>query len=151
MAEAQILSLIPERLAEFFKAAGYRAEIAQDNAGVPHLRSATGGVQFNVRFGNRAAPPVEGFMDFTYMVVIRVQEGDFPLERVNEWNRQRRFARLQKADDFLIMDFDVICAGGVTETYLRGTLELWDRLVQELVQYLQGQNAAAPAANTNQA
>ena len=93
MAEAQIMSLTPEQLGVIMQDAGYRTEHRNDNNGTPLIASATGGVSFNVRMGNRAVPPAEGYLDFTYLTVIKI-EGDFPIERTNDWNRNKRFARL---------------------------------------------------------
>jgi hypothetical protein len=146
MAEAQILSITPERLGELLQAAGYRVEHRRDDNGTPLIASATGGVSFNVRLGNRAQPPVEGYLDFTYLTVIRFEGGDFPLDRVNEWNRTKRFGRLHRVSDFIVFDMDVIAAAGVTERHLRATLELWDRLIQELMVWLRGASAPANAA-----
>jgi len=145
MAEAQMISVTPEMLGELLMSSGYRAEHRQDASGLPVIASATGGVSFNIRLGNRALPPAEGFLDFTYLTVIKI-DGDFPLDRVNEWNRTKRFARLHRSGEFLVVDMDVIAAAGVTERHLRASLELWDRLLQELVAWLRG-DAPAGAAN----
>lgn len=145
MAEALIMSLTPERVSELLQSAGYRAERRDDPNGLPIIASATGGIAFNVRMGNRAAPPAEGFLDFTYLTVIKI-EGNFPLERINEWNSTKRFARLHKADDFIILDMDVIAVAGVTERHLRASLELWDRLLQELIAWLRGETPGAANA-----
>jgi hypothetical protein len=146
MAEALIMSVTPEQLGEIMQGAGYRTEHRSDNAGTPLIASATGGITFNVRLGNRAPAPVEGFLDFTYITVIKV-EGDFPLERLNDWNRNKRFARLHRVDEFMVMDMDVIAAAGVTANHVRATLELWDRLLQELMAWLRGDAPAPAVAN----
>ncbi len=145
MAEAQFISVTPEKLGELLQASGYRVEHRQDGSGSPLIASATSGVSFNIRLGNRAAPPLEGFLDFTYIAVIRF-DGEFPLERVNDWNRNKRFARLHRVNEFLIFDMDVVAAAGVSERHLGATLELWDRLIQELMVWLRGDPAAANAA-----
>lgn len=147
MAEAQIMTVSPEQLGEIMQSAGYRTEHRTDNNGAPLIASATGGISFNVRMGNRAVPPVEGFLDFTYLTVIKI-EGEFPLTRVNDWNRNKRFARLHQVDDFIVMDMDVIAAAGVTTNHIRATLELWDRLLQELMAWLRGDTTQAGAANS---
>jgi hypothetical protein len=98
--------------------------------------------------GNRAPAPVEGYLDFTYLTVIKI-DGEFPLERINDWNRNKRFARLHKVDDFIVMDMDVVAAAGVTVNHVRATMELWDRLLQELMAWLRGDTTAAVAANNS--
>ena len=38
---------------------------------------------------------------------------------------------------------DVVVAGGVSERYLRSTIELWDRLIQEFLLHLRNRPAMA--------
>ncbi len=147
MAEAQIMSVTPEQLGEIMQTAGYRTEHRTDTNGTPLIASATGGISFNVRLGNRAVAPVEGYIDFTYLTVIKI-EGDFPIDRVNDWNRNKRFSRLHKVDDFIVLDMDIIVAGGVTQNHIRATMELWDRLLQEMMGWLRGDVPAGGAANS---
>lgn len=150
MAEAFFTALTAEKLIDLLQAAGYRAEKFQDSAGDTHLRSATNGVPFNVRLGNRAAAPVEGYFDFTFVTLVKT-EGEFPLEGVNTWNAQRRFARLHRAPDFLVLDMDVIVAGGVGEDHIRGIIELWDRMLQELMGFLRANVSGDPTNPANAA
>ncbi|HID9853408.1 TPA: YbjN domain-containing protein, partial [Pseudomonas aeruginosa] len=48
----------------------------------------------------------------------------------------RRFGRLSQQGEFLVMEMDVIVAGGVSPANLRSHIELWDRLLQEFIAYL---------------
>jgi len=137
MAEAILMTMSPEQIGDILKGLGYRAEHRTDNSGLPLIASATNGINFNVRLGNRANAPAEGFIDFTYLTIIKI-DGDFPLEKINEWNRNRRFSRLHKVDDFIVLDMDVIVAGGITEQHFRATMELWERMLQELMAWLRG-------------
>jgi hypothetical protein len=80
-----------------------------------------------------------------------------PLELVNRWNATRRFARLQLSQQFLVFCLDVSVAGGVMPNHLRAQIEIWDRLVQELIGYLRDElrqlsakNGAAPQPVTPQ-
>jgi hypothetical protein len=145
MAESQFMSVTQEQLGEVLQSSGYRTEHRIDQNGAPLIASATGGISFNLRLGNRAAAPLEGFLDFTYITVIKI-EGEFTLERINDWNKSKRFSRLHRVDDFLVLDMDVVVAGGVTERHFRATLELWDRILQELMAWLRG-DAGLGAAN----
>ena len=52
--------------------------------------------------------------------------------------------RLTVQGVFLVLELDVILAGGVSENYLRATAELWDRLLQEFLLFLRA-NASAEA------
>jgi hypothetical protein len=150
MAESQFMSVTQEQLGEVLQSSGYRTEHRTDTNGAPIIASATSGISFNLRLGNRAAPPLEGFLDFTYITVIKF-EGDFTLQRINEWNQGKRFARLHRVDDFIILDMDTIVAGGVTERHLRATLELWDRLVQEFMAWLRSDTVAGNPGAANAA
>ena len=142
MSEPVIMTIDTVRLSGILQGMGFRAEPFEDGNGSPCIRSATSGVAFTIRLGNRAQPPVEGYTDFSYIALVKITEGSFSLEQVNEWNLQRRFCRLHRRNDFLVLDLDVIIAGGVTENYVRATFALWDRVVQDLVLFLRGQATA---------
>ncbi|GAB7537851.1 YbjN domain-containing protein [Burkholderia sp. 3C] len=144
--DAAIESIGVEQLAEVLRRAGYRVTLAEQN-GVAQLMSASQGVGFAVRFGNSAgiaaATPAEArFFDYTMSCVLQVQ-GELPGELVANWNRTKRFARLANHGAFLALEMDVIVAGGVSERYLRSTIELWDRLVQEFLLHLRNRPAMA--------
>ncbi|WCM18149.1 YbjN domain-containing protein [Paraburkholderia bryophila] len=135
-----------DRLAEILKAAGYRVTVAEQNGAV-QLMSASQGVGFSVRFGNAAQEAAAStdatalrYLDYTHSCVLQVQ-GELPMELVASWNRTKRFARLADHGQFLALEMDVIVAGGVTERYLRSTIELWDRLIQELLLHLRNRPA----------
>lgn len=146
-----------DQLAEIFRRAGYRVTAAEHNGHV-QLMSASQGVGFAVRFGNAAAAGTAEarFFDYTLSCVLQVQ-GEMPAELTASWNRTKRFARLANHGAFLALEMDVIVAGGVSERYLRSTIELWDRLVQEFLLHLRNrpamaeQEAAARAQQTGEA
>ncbi|WP_434559107.1 YbjN domain-containing protein [Pseudomonas sp. R1-6] len=132
-AQTLIHSITPEQLGELLQAAGYRVNRTEQGA-VVQLLSASQGIGFAVRFGNPAA--TEGsYVDFTFSCALRI-EGQLPDGLVQVWNASRRFARLSRQGDFLVMEMDAIVAAGVSEDHVRGVLELWDRLLQEFVVYL---------------
>ena len=149
-----IIKLTLDSLRDAFQSAGYRIEVVTDPvANVQYLRSATSGLAFDIRPGNRFAGEEQGFADVTLVAPLQVQ-GELPLEVVNRWNAMRRFGRLQLSPPFLVFATDICVAGGVAPNNLRAQIEIWDRLVQELVGYLREQlsklgtagGAAAPAA-----
>ena len=134
-------------LRETFQGAGYRVEVVTDPiANTEYLRSATSGLAFDIRPGNRFAGGEESFADVTLMAPLQVQ-GDLPLDVVNRWNATRRFARLQLSQPFLVFCLDICVAGGVTSSSLRAQIEIWDRLVQELIGYLRDELSKLAAAN----
>ncbi|WP_396332505.1 YbjN domain-containing protein [Burkholderia anthina] len=136
-----------EQLADVFRAAGYRVTATEQNGAV-QLMSASQGVGFAVRFGN--AVPAAGqqdaadarYLDYTLSCVLQVQ-GDLPAQLVADWNRTKRFARLASHGPFLALEMDVIVAGGVSTRYVRSTIELWDRMVQEFLLHLRNRPALA--------
>ncbi|BBP77185.1 YbjN domain-containing protein [Pseudomonas gingeri NCPPB 3146 = LMG 5327] len=133
MSEQLIEHVTPDSLTELLQGAGYRVNRTDQN-GIVQLLSASQGIGYAVRFGNLAAQ--EGnYVDFTYSCALRVQ-GELPAGLAELWNASRRFARLSVQGEFLVMEMDVVVAAGVSVNYLRGNLELWDRLLQEFIVYL---------------
>jgi hypothetical protein len=131
-----VQSITLDSLRETFQQAGYRVEAVTDPvANITYLRSATGGLAFDIRPGNSLAGVDHGFADIAFVAVLQVQ-GELPLDLVNRWNVARRFARLQLSQPFLALCMDVTVVGGVTPGHLRAHIEIWDRLVQELIAYL---------------
>ncbi|WP_017329016.1 YbjN domain-containing protein [Burkholderia stagnalis] len=136
-----------EQLADVFRGAGYRVTATEQNGAV-QLMSASQGVGFAVRFGNalpsaaQAEPAAPRYLDYTLGCVLQVQ-GDLPAQLVGDWNRTKRFARLASHGPFLALEMDVIVAGGVSVRYLRSTIELWDRMVQEFLLHLRNRPALA--------
>ena len=128
----QILTL--DDIRDVLQQAGYRVERFTDPSGVTLLRSATAGLPFDLRLG---APLTggNGYGDITLIAGLQI-EGELPLAIVNQWNSMRRFGRLHVAQNFLVLTLDVLIFGGVTRAHLRGQIEIWDRLLQELVPYL---------------
>jgi hypothetical protein len=142
-----ITSLTLEALRDSFQNVGYRVETLTDPvAGTSYLRSATAGLGFEIRPGNRLVGEDQGFLDVMLVTTLQVQ-GELPLDLVNRWNATRRFGRLQLSLPFLAFCLDVSVAGGVEPNYLRAQIEIWDRLVQELIAYLREELPKVVAAN----
>ncbi|WP_226476275.1 YbjN domain-containing protein [Pseudomonas sp. MWU16-30323] len=157
MSDVQLItSVTPHALTELLQEAGYRVNHTEQN-GIVQLLSASQGIGFAVRFGNRATEQ-GSYVDFTYSCALRVQ-GELPEGLAQVWNASRRFARLSLQGEFLLMEMDVLAAG-VGAPYLRNQLELWDRLLQEFIVYLreysqqaaqlQAQADAAPAVDARE-
>lgn len=134
-----ILDVNAERLQGLLQSVGYRVTLSEQN-GMVQLLSASQGVGFAARMGNPAQQ--EGhYLDYTLSCALRVQ-GELPVGLADRWNVEKRFARLSVQGVFLVLELDVIVAGGVSENYLRATTELWDRLLQEFLLFLRA-NASA--------
>ncbi len=142
-----IIKLTVTTLREALQQVGYRVEELTDPvSNLLYLRSATGGLTFDIRPGNRLADADGSFVDIAFVAVLQVQ-GDLPPDLVNRWNVTRRFGRLQFSPPFMVFSMDVSVAGGVLPTYLRAQIEVWDRLVQDLIAYLRDELRQLTAAN----
>jgi hypothetical protein len=129
-------SLTLDSLRDLLQQAGYRVETVSDPATKQSfLRSATGGLAFDVRPGNRMVGNEQDFVDAMFVAVLQIQ-GDLPLAVINRWNTTRRFGRLQIDNNFLVLAMDVTLVGGVSPAHLRAQVEIWDRLAHELVSFL---------------
>ena len=148
-----ITKLTIEGLRDNFQSVGYRVETLTDPvANTTYLRSATAGLGFEIRPGNQLVGEEQSFVDTTLVTTLQVQ-GELPLDLVNRWNTTRRFGRLQFSHPFLMFCMDISVAGGVAPNFVRAQIEIWDRLVQELIAYLReelpklaARNGAAAAA-----
>jgi hypothetical protein len=137
MSEDLITSLTLDELRALLQQSGYRVETATDPvAGVPYLRSATGGLAFDIRPGNRAAGDAEGrFADMAFVCVLQL-DNEPPAQIVDGWNVARRFTRLQRGGSLLALCMDVSVIGGVTPAHVRAQIEIWDHSAQDLIAYL---------------
>lgn len=127
-------------LAELLQSAGYRTNDSEQN-GIQQLLSASQGIGFAVRPGNPTSDGAE-MLDFTLSCALRIQ-GELPEGMVPDWNRGKRFSRLTHQGDFLVLEMDVVVAGGVGAAHLRTQVELWDRLLREFLLYLRNYRAEA--------
>lgn len=148
--------LSSEMVTVLLQKTGYRVELAGEQDGSPVLRSATGGVVFHITFSNPVSGLANTFQTARFFAALQI-EGDLPLTIVNCWNASMRFGRLHVSGGLLVLDMDVIAAGGVTQAQFIGAVQIWDRLVQGLVAYLRdvlpkvANEAGAPAAAEQQA
>jgi hypothetical protein len=153
--------LTVDLLRDTLQAAGYRVNDGKGPDGAPVLTSATAGLGFEIRLfnplpGQDAAAVPARFADATFRTAFEVK-GELPLALVNAWNLTHRFAKLQlaavtpgEAGGWLLFDMDLVVLGGVHADSLRTHVEIWDRLVQELIAYLRAElpklAKAAPVA-----
>ncbi len=151
-ADDLIHTLSIESLRELLQRFGYRAEtITEAATKIIFLRSATAGMAFDIRMGNRLPGDTPVFADFSLLALFTIKGGDLPPDLLNIWNNLRRFGRLHVDQGFLMLDMDVSIAGGVTPEYLRAQVIIWDQLLQGLITYLRSElprltaNGKAPA------
>jgi hypothetical protein len=149
MSESIITSFTLESLRDQFQQAGYRVETLIDPvANLQYLRSATAGIGFDVRPGNQLAGDDKRFADAAFVVVLQIA-GELPvIDLVNRWNAARRFGRLHVSQPFLVFSLDISVINGVTPAHVRSQIELWDRLVQDLLPFLRTAIAQATAQDS---
>lgn len=140
-----IQSVSLKQLQELLQQMGYRVT-ESEQAGNRQLLSASQGIGFAVRLGN-PAHEADQALDYTLSCALRVQ-GEMPAGIESAWNIGKRFARLAVQGEFLVLEMDVIVAGGVAPSYLQATAELWDRLLQEFLLFLRQHAAANNEANS---
>lgn len=140
-----IQSVSLKQLQELLQQMGYRVT-ESEQAGNRQLLSASQGIGFAVRLGN-PAHEADQALDYTLSCALRVQ-GQMPAGIESAWNIGKRFARLAVQGEFLVLEMDVIVAGGVAPSYLQATAELWDRLLQEFLLFLRQHAAANQEANS---
>jgi Putative bacterial sensory transduction regulator len=151
MSETVITELTLDSLRDHLQQAGYRVEKLTDPvANIQYLRSATAGVGFDIRPGNRLPAADESFADLAFVLVLQVA-GDLPLDLVNRWNAARRFGRLHLSPPFLVFCLDISVINGVAPAHLRSQIELWDRLLQDLRPFLRTAIAEAAIQNNKSA
>lgn len=123
----------PDVVSEAIKAAGC-AVMATDKDGVTWLHSASHGIGFQVLWGNKVAD--NEYADFTLSCPLRVQGGNLPVDILNEWHRTKRFARVAQHGDFIVLEMDVIVAGGVSPAALDVSMQLWTQMMGQFFLYL---------------
>lgn len=150
-----ITTMTLESLRDFVQSVGYRVETITDG-NVTFLRSATNGLAFDIRPGSALAGGANGFIDVAFVALFGVR-GALPLDLVNRWNRSHRFGRLfldavAPGQEFLVFTVDISFAGGVTQAQLRGQVEIWDGLIQQLIPWLREEvSKIAPTVDTSSA
>lgn len=110
-------------------------------AGAPVLRSAIGGLTFNIRPGAQLDPEAGRYGDYNFNLMFQVQDS-FDAAILNQWNRHKRFGRLSLRDDFLVLEMDNL-AVGIAGDQILASLELWGRLVVEALTFLRTAHGGA--------
>lgn len=129
-------ALTPDLVMSILGEKGQNAELVEGPGGAPLLRALSAGVSYGLYFGNPALnEETKGYADAVFQASFIVQ-GEMPLELLNQWNANRRFARLFVAENTLYLIMDVIAYGGLTDDCVRAFIEIWDQLVPEALLFL---------------
>jgi hypothetical protein len=147
MTRSLVGSTTPAAFAEILRRTGYRAAVVEQQGRV-QVQSAAQGLGFFVAFGNPDPGAPGSHVDIAFHCLMTIQ-GELPAGLVERWNREMRFARLYRQDDFLVLCMDVMLAGGVSEEFLCAQCELWDRVIRDFILRIRrvpGEAEAASAA-----
>lgn len=145
---AMLPSLDADLVADAIRAAGCGVTpVPQD--GVVHLHSACHGVGFQVLWGN-PMPAVEAgasprWADLTLSCPLRVQGGSLPAALESEWHRAKRFARVSRHGDHVVLEMDIIAAGGISRGHLEVQLGLWMQMMGQFFGFLRNYRADGEA------
>ena len=125
----------PDSVVEALQAGGYAATLGTDKLGDPMITSSTGGTAFQIFFynctDNRACATVTFHSGYDL-------DDQVSLERINEWNRAKRFGRgyLDREDDpILEMDVD-LDDGGLSRPLFIDNLEFWTSVLADFERYI---------------
>lgn len=138
-----LASLNAEQMSDAIKAAGC-AVTAVEHDGVVRLHSASHGIGFQVLWGNETAPGL--YADLTLSCPLRVQGGQLPEGVLAEWHRSKRFARVARHGDFVVLEMDVLVAGGVSPQHLAIQLQLWSQMMGQFFLHLRNFSSDDKAA-----
>lgn len=132
--KSDILSVVtPEQVSDVIKRAGAAVTVVEGDGGV-QLHSASHGVGFQVLWGNQVESGQ--YADFTLTCPLRVRGGALPAGLLESWLRTTRFARVAQHGDFVVLEMDVVVAGGVSTAHLVLLAHLWMQMMGRFFVFL---------------
>lgn len=138
-----LFAMTPEQVSEAIKSSGCAVTpIEQD--GVVRLHSASQGIGFQVLWGNAQAPGA--YVDLTLSCPLRVQGGELPEGVLADWHRSKRFARVAQHGDFVVLEMDIVAAGGISPHHLAVMMQLWSQMMGQFFVHLRNFKPAEGAS-----
>jgi hypothetical protein len=149
--ETALLTLLDAGVVtEAIQAAGCGVTPVVAPDGVTHLHSACHGVAFQVLWGNPVPPAEEGgairWADLTLSCPLRVQGGMLPATLESEWHRAKRFARVSRHADHVVLEMDIVAVGGISKEHLDVQLRLWTQMMGQFFAFLRNLRTESDAA-----
>ena len=125
----------PGTLVRALQQEGYSAKLGVDKVGDPMITSSVSGTTFQIYFYNCTDHKACATITFHSGYDLKTGIG---LEKVNEWNRGKRFGRayLDKEDDpILEMDVD-LDDGGMSQALFIDNLQFWTSVLGEFEKHI---------------
>jgi len=130
---AVLTSISGEEMAQLVREEGYSAELDRDSRGDPMIRFQVAGYTCLLFFYGVQDDRADSLQ---FRAAFRE---NVPIEKVNEWNRRKRFLKVYLDEDGdLNMDMDVDLEGGVTRDYLLERVRTWRAAFLACVRFLAG-------------
>lgn len=105
-----------------------------DNVGDPMISGRMGGQEYRVFFFDC----IENKNCRTIQFWSYISGTGVSLDKVHEWNRDKRFAKAYfDADGDVVMEWDVNLWGGVSKTNLDDTFDWWKVVMPEFIEFMQ--------------
>lgn len=123
---------------ELLREIGWEAGLAGTKE-QPQVVSAVADVKFNIRFGTTSIDG-NGWTDFTISAPFTVDQEVSPVVGAF-WNRRNRFARVYRTRDQLLLDMEVVAAGGVTRAHVKYLFAVWADVAHLFVRHLRADHA----------
>ena len=125
-AQSLLSAADPEQLAEAIREFGYQARLEKDGTGDPLISSSASGGEFQIEFygctRNRDCKTLR------FAAGYDLQDGA-TLEKVNEWNVDKRFASAYLDDeDDPWLQMDVNTEGGISRQAFETSMDIWQSL-----------------------
>lgn len=131
--EGLLFSMSADQVAEAIKASGC-AVTAVNVDGAVHLHSASQGIGFQVLWGNAVS---EGeYVDLTLNCPLRIEGGILPDGVLADWHRTKRFVRAAQHNDFVVLEMDILVAGGVMPNHLAMQMQVWSQMMGQFFLHL---------------
>ncbi len=135
-AQAELVSASdPQAIKAIVESQGWPANLVAPPGEDPYIESSRNGLKFLVLFMNCEAGKncrtLQYFMGFSDADAV-------PLERLNQWNKEKRFARAYRDDEgdpILEMDVDVDFAG-IPRENVGETFNTWAALMDSFQQFI---------------
>lgn len=125
----------PAKIKEIVESQGWPAKLISKADEDPYIESSRGGVKFLVLFmnceDNKDCKTLQYYMGFSDAKTVT-------LEKLNEWNREKRFARAYRDDEgdpVLEMDVDIDFAG-IPRENIGETMNTWASLMDSYREFI---------------